>query len=801
MAYKSYFVKTNTVVPTRSRAGAGTYGGLQCPDKVSFSFVHGPQPGSGEVEFEGDVDAFRAGQEIYLNIGQNTFYGIVVKKERSVRVDSGYSVKYFLADNRDRLLDDLVFGQFNMVTQDGDLFHVFPIHWEQQKQTIIRAVDKSDFTKLIRDPAKVRRANIDIAGCTKPFTSAELLDFLAGYFNFAWDASPVALKMLKAARPWNMDWNGGTPVGQAIQDVLNFSELQFTVYGNLLIFITVTGYTENTIQWELLKSNEALCNIGSGFSQTNLGQELNSKGRRLILTGSPNKYQFIYPGLPGWNVNWNWFTINSYEIAFILQTAGLTASHKVKDMPKEFHDYGTWHGSSRMEMTIYDYMTQIPFKVYIINMNVILDDDHKVPHLDPQEINKRFQFTGEKKIKFIPKAQRALYAWQLPMVDPRIDHVNPEYFSRYPVSDSLITHSGNLAFNPDPDHTITSRQFIAWANSHIVMRKDQVDPWDMIQQTVRIDDGVSLEIEEIVHAKLCRKMLKVYAVFAAQRFYLLKKPQFYLGGGKFGHIDPNLPERYQDKFPYKIEPDRPYFAISTDREIFNQAFGEPSKRGQRVRYRQREKVVNVTSLRRGFVNDDQVFMLMANMNTRVDELGRIVKDINGNPIQSFSAYTADEIAPAIAAQVLRHEAVTSAGSITFEDAAAFKPDGLIASVVDEWNVEIGIQETVNFTNDQNHEFRQVVIDTKAIQKGAPDSEQEATRRELIRRAKEIIKNPQPQRAPPLPSDHNLGENDRNSTINRIQSPGSGATVVAEYVFNEDSPELISSEMVVLESTV
>lgn len=827
MAYRSHFVRTNTPVPTSSRSGPGVYGGLACPDRISFSLVHGTTPANGEVDFEGDAfNQVKAGSEAYLIIGQNTFYGIVIKQERSVRVDSGYTVKFVLADNRDRLFDDLVFGQFNMFTGDGEMFHIFPKDWETQTQTIIRAEDKTDFKRLVRDPAQVRRINIDIGGCTRPVSSAELLDWLAGYYNFAWGATPIALSFLKAAKPVNMDWNQGTPVGQAIQDILNYSELQFTVWGNLYIFITVAGYTENPIQWEILKSDKALCELGAGFSQTNLGQELNTKGRRLILVGGENKYQFIYPGVPGWNTNWTWNLCFNYELAILLEAVHLTSAHKLKDMPKEFHDYGIWHGSSRMEMTIQDYINQIPFRVYVINFGIILDENFKVPHLDPQERDARFEKLPNGNLKMLPVNQRGTFNWQLNGNDPRINHVNPELFSRDPVSDTLITHSGNLVFNDDPDHTLTSRQFIAWANSRAVMKKDQIDPWDMVNQAVRVDDGVNLEIEEIIHKKLCQKLYKVNAVFSSPRIILNKREQIEIRRAA-GIATPGSPQSYQpvrakgalegtpsayrdwtftiesnkkDDFPYDITHDKPYFAICTDREIFRREFGEASRRGQPVRYRQREKAIHVNSLRRGYVNGSQVFMLMANMNTRVDELGRLVKDINGNPIQAFSAYTADEIAPAMAYDILRHEAVTSAGNITIEDAAGFKPDGLITSVADEWTDGIGFQETINFTNDQNHEFHQVVLDIRTIQRGAPDNEAETNRRELIRRSKDILKFPQPQRAKPIPDQNGLGDNFEYSPLHRLKAPGDKNMVLASVAYDAALPNFNSAEMVVLEST-
>lgn len=797
MAYHSYFVKTGRPLVVGSRSRANTYPGLECPDRISFSLAHGPTPAAGEIDFEDFQGIGRAGNEAYLQIGMNTFWGILVKRERSVRVDSGYTVKFTLADNRDRLFDDLVFAQFNMITGDSQMHHTFPIHWEQQIQTIIRAEDKTDFKNLVRDPNNVRRVNIDLGDCTRPFSSAELLDWFASYFNFSWDATPIALNFLKAARPLNMDWNSGTPVAQAIQDILDFSELQFTVYGNLNLFISVTGYTENQFQYELLTSDEALCDIGSGFSQTNLGEELNTKGRRLVLTGGQNKYQFVYPGLPGWNPNWNyWLTFNGYELALILQANGLTMLNKIKELPEALHDYGIWQGSSRMEMTIYDYVNQIPFRVYVVDMSKVLDDQFNIAHTDPQEINRRFQFNPNGSLKLTPGGK---FNWNLIGADPRIIHLNTNLFSRFPISDTLITHSGDLAFTDDPDHTLTSRQFIAWANTRVAMRRDQVDPWDMVNQTIRIDEGVNLEIEEIVHKTQCRRLWKINAIFATPRVIILKKEQIYLGEGKFGTIDETLPERYRDNFPYEIIPDRPYFAISTDREIYNKAFGEPSRRGNPTRYRQREKTINVPNLRRGFVQGQQVYMMMANLNTRVDELGRIVKGVNGQPIQAFSAFTADEISPAIAAQTLRHEAVTTAGNITFEDAAGFRPDGLITSVADEWTDGGGIQETVNFTNDHNHEFRQVVLDVRAIERGAADNESNATRRELIRRATEILKNPQPQRAAQLPEEHGASNNNLpQSPMTRIKTVGKGDTVVATVDYSaDDLPTLDTGEAVLL----
>lgn len=813
MPFAAYYARSNSPIRYDSRSKAAFFKGLQCPVDLEVNYTHGTTPGAGGFTLEGSSYDVRAGAEVQIQIGGNTYYGVIVKREKAVRQQTGYQVKFLLADTRDRLDDDNVFAQFNMISQDGEVYHTLPNDWNDQRLTIMRAT-KLDWQNRFRDAGVVRR--VAVGGCTRLLSAAEILDWLASYLNFTWSATPVALSYLETGKPPNLDWNNGTKGSQAIQEVLEFSGAQFTTYGNLHLHITQPGVPENGIQWDVLTDDAKLCAVGSGYSQASLGQELNTKGRRVILLGARNRYQFVHPMLPGWNTNWNWyFTFDLVELQLVMRKAGLTGQNKLRDMPPEYHDFGTWQGKSRMDMTIYDYKNQIPFRVYVADMSSVLDQDGDVSLEDAQGFFNQMEFKPNGNIKFLPFELRKPYRWDavFPPNDVRANHVNPQLFSRFPISDHLITHSGDLQFNQDAEVTLTSRQFFVWANSRTVIAKNAKNPWEMINHTIRIDDGAALQVEDILHSGLCNRLYKVEVVFSLPRYLVLAsggsvKDETSPSDNNFGRTPtPGSPSSYKDEMPYTIIPDRPFLSIATDREIYRREFGEPSRRGATVRYRQRERIVSAGNLRRGFVQNEQVYMMMANLNVVFNDLGQLVKDQNGNLLQAFSTFTADQIAPSIAAQALRHEMITSAGTVTFEDATGFKPDGLINSVVDRWTPSAGMQETVNFTNDETHEFRTPVLELKTVGAGniipkqLKENEERLRINELRRRAFEEVKQPVPIRHDRLPNEA-TSDNYNFSPAARLQEFGSKNTVVASLEYdqgNENRPSYKTAELLILES--
>lgn len=728
-----------------SRSLASQFNGMACPYRMDFSLVHGTNPGVGTIVFdETDNVNNPIGTPGILQIGFNTFVGIIIFRGVRTEVEEGSDILYRIVDMRDRLHDVHIYGAFNVIDQEGRMYHILPKDWKYGRRTYISRLNATEWEKILEQNA----ADFEKFASTTPVSAATLLNLLARDFEFTWTASPKAFLLLKILKPENLDWSSGVRLVDGIQEILDKGGLQFTEFGNLHLHITIQGWPEDSIQQRLLQNAANLCALG--FSGNEVGSEINTKGRRVVILGQPNKYQFKYGCVANWNQRWDFFVkYNEVELKAVLIKNSLTMLSLVGELPEEWRDPENWNGKPRNDMTVADYLNEVVFKCYVVDFNQPVSIQEEAGLTIFTILHRDIQFKG-----IVPNLQ--------PEYDAEGDLIQNDegagfqtmYWGRdefeqpinsiFPISDKLINFS--------------DRQFLAYATTHRLLKKGSDDPFDEVQQTVPITNGVSLEIEEILNHDTSQSEWRVRVVFSDPRYLDLSKI-----------IDPDAPPEPPPllaEIPIPdVVPDVVYVDLCTDREIFVHKQGEL---GNNIRVR--EQKIDIPGLRRNFLDFEQVALLAGNLNKNttfekqqvliatgqfyldiperhlsdfhinewdryenfiteysgrqdvtINEKKTFIKILDDEPIlweewrydvSVFKTTTvkkdeelvinpikADEIAPIIAQNNLFHNFITTSGGIRFEDSAGFVPDGLVQSVVDSWDSDFGIVEQVHFSND------------------------------------------------------------------------------------------------------
>ncbi len=116
----------------------------------------------------------------------------------------------------------------------------------------------------------------------------------------------------------------------------------------------------------------------------------------------------------------------------------------------------------------------------------------------------------------------------------------------------------------------------------------------------------------------------------------------------------------------------------------------------------RAKKITAQNLYRGFVDLVEQKVLQLNF----------LADVRNNPPAAGAKFVgADDIASRLAWQALYHQFVNRTGSLSFDDFTGYDVDGVVDSVMVQFDGESGPSETINFTNELLNDERSIGFST------------------------------------------------------------------------------------------
>ena len=630
----------------------GSFPGVVCPNKIQFGRVHGTSPATGSVECDGSY-SLPLGSVQALQIGAATFYGIVVKNEVMQTATETLQVsKVSFVDWRDRLHDNHVFGAFNMEDEDGRFYHITPENWAIQRKTFInRELDQQDWNQVQAGMG----AQLEVLACTELLSAATLIDFLAILKDFTWTASPIALQVLENARPENVDWNSGIKVVDAVQQLCQKNGLQWTVLGERFLHITLRGTSEDAFINCFLNGGCTICDIGGDSGS--VGQELNDRGRKALVVGDFNRYEYTaFACKANWNTKWTaQICYDGWSLTNLLIKEGLTMQDQVKDLPAEWHDPEKINGEDRNDLTIKEYIEQVAWHAYVVDASTII-----------KEIDPRGELPAEAE-DYFPLDRDTLVIGEDPKeFDRKTEPFSEDYNFKFPISDSLLIDS--------------QLRHIAYTSEELLAQGAD-PPFDELTNMVPQESGTKLDIEATLNPDTCQEEYRVRVMI--DKVQTITKE----GGNK---------AKLKDR-----EPDYVFCRLCLNGDLFAWWQGEG---GAGIRVREQKRTVS--NLYRGFLNNEEQSILRGNFKAAVEA---------GPGPQPVNPVTAIDIAQRIATQMLFHEAINFSGHVAYSEFAGAVPDGIIETVQSSWDEINGIKETVNFTSgilDVEQEIAFAVINQK-----------------------------------------------------------------------------------------
>ena len=299
----------------------------------------GINPATAELVCVGEV-APVLDESIALSLGGTTWYGRVKGSQAKTGAD-GVTTSIRLVDNRDVLMRSCIYGQFNMVDEEGEIYHILPgAAWARQEKQYI-------FSTTGIAPLFVLSYVLSGTG----------LDIVAG--------SDVINSLLSSGSftiP-NLDWNMGKKRGLALLEVLDTLGIHFAM-----------GDTPTSLV--LSKKGESVEFLEGNFEEWAEGRERIFTDDRITIVGDPIIYEITdYPLDPDWPEDWNSFVWNNNKLLRYLRDIdsdnpwSVTMEDWCTVYEGSYYDERTFAGYDRMDMLVGDYIEQIPFKVYALNLD------------------------------------------------------------------------------------------------------------------------------------------------------------------------------------------------------------------------------------------------------------------------------------------------------------------------------------------------------------------------------------------------------------------------------------------------
>lgn len=655
-----------------SRAVASTFNGMICPRQAKFGYVHGTSPARADFTFDGQVD-LPVGSTISVQIGSSYFVGSVILVEHENNTNEGVTTKVKADDFRDKLHDNYVFAAFNVKESDGRIWHLFPDDWYLDRKTwVSKELEQQDMNNLQNLAANQQQNPQQVINLLKNhakqnlISAASILNFLASTFSFRWFCDSNVRTILKKNYPFNLNWSGGEKGANAVDELLKKLGLQFTWFGLDYMYITMRGWSHNSFINAFNSGFADICNAGADSGSK--GKELNDKGRRVIIVGDRNSYQHTAMLAANWNPAWTWeLCYGGWQLSALLRANGLTMLSKVKELPEKYHDEETWIGSNdisfegqapnkrtRNEMTIQEYIDQIAFHVYVLDIETLVNNFTPVQKnfqgnwswFDYENFRSVDPPVGNQAIG-VPPAQGNPATFDIENYAAFNDVVN----SPVPVSQHLVTE--------------TNARFVVWGTTRKII-DGKSKPVEDQHHLVPIQEGVSMDIENIINPKTAQEEYRIRFVFSAPQYRINKDVSF---------TDPKA-----------IQPDIVLATLAFDREIFGYWKGEQAAQSVRVRTQKKD----ISGLKKSFIYGKEINGLLAE--------NHILNLKKGGAQPAVQPVKAIDIADKIANQLLFHMAVNETGYLSFSHSAGFLPDGIIDTVSVNFSDETGISETVNFAS-------------------------------------------------------------------------------------------------------
>lgn len=331
-----------------------TINGLQVTD---FNLVNqwGLSPASGSVGGVGG-DGPSIGGLVGFTVGGFSFYGIALSNVEKHTFGGGLQREITLADFREKLKDDTVYGFFNrieVIEDDPDTpgidrrkryLHLLPENWSTYTLT---------------------RTN-------EPLTAQEMLRYVltAPTVSYTWTMDSHA--RLTAARPFYVDFESGKELGVVVQEIIE----------NLGLVLGISGANRLTVA---VPGSGVLPSIPDDVEEYSLGEAQNPAPTRVYVIGDRNQYQLSNITLtPSWNRNWEAWWL---EAAWLEKVRGwygpypdtltgqaklasdalrVTVRQVVAKEGAEYKDSGLWGDVGRMEIPGWVYLRDIVFKAYMV---------------------------------------------------------------------------------------------------------------------------------------------------------------------------------------------------------------------------------------------------------------------------------------------------------------------------------------------------------------------------------------------------------------------------------------------------
>lgn len=653
-------------------------GMLNCPDEMSFGKVHGPAPAAATVKIFNSIANY-LGDIVTLQVGYSSYVGVVTRK--SYNFLDGITTFNF-TDWRDKLHDRHIFAAYNMQDTGGKCWHMFHDDWAIGKTTIVaKDLDQVDFAAA-QDTQSLNL--LKTSASQKLLSAADILNTIINFYPFSWVAEADAFSVLKLARPMNIDWRGGVKIVEAVQQVLDACGLQFTVRIPYQIHISLKGFSSNALVNAISTGTINFCSIDPDSYE--IGQEISDRGRRVLIVGGRNKYQYCFPCKADWNQNFTWqLCYGGWILSALLKKHNLTLLSKIKEMPAQYFDTSPWSENydmsgmgatptirTRMEMTIEEYINKICFKYYLIDfsrvmqsfpmasetfgtaVSVALDKSKPQasftinlstgsapPLIDPPPVVPLYTDSAGTVINTVAQEVHDIN-WSSMLVDS-----NKHCYSVLPIADHMVSDS-NL-------------RCIIYATSRKIINGMR-NPFEDQRYYTPMSKGFSLEISENI---------------------VLGQPITYTGRLIFS--DPRFIIDSTKAFtdPESIKPDSIIVMLALAGKIFTHEQGDPA---DQVRLRIQKK--DISNLYRSYNSDLEVITLADNFRKNLKDEGVIPAAV---PVKAV------DLATKIATQMLFHLAINTSGEMSFARSVGLECDGIIDSVSISYS-DNGVTEQVSFTN-------------------------------------------------------------------------------------------------------
>lgn len=321
-----------------------TYFGDTPIKQMSLTRSWGINPSTAEMVCVGTLTPALK-EEMWLTIGGTTWFGRV-KGYQTRTSAAGVVTNLKLIDNRDKLMETVYFGQFNMRDEDGLWYHLFPGNsWTYQERF---------YPGIWIDG--------ELVGQSQPLPPATILSFLLSGIGFTYQAMSESIQSMldSTLSPCReLDWNLGKKHGLALLEICDNLGLNFAI-----------GEDPNVIL--LGRKGTKVEFLSGNFKEYAEGLEQILTDDRVTVIGDPNLYEITdAPLTQDWPAAWDHVIQGPLPLMKVLRDLNPSdpLSVTVGQMPGAYRDEEQHAGYPRNEMLARDYADAIPYRVYKLDLD------------------------------------------------------------------------------------------------------------------------------------------------------------------------------------------------------------------------------------------------------------------------------------------------------------------------------------------------------------------------------------------------------------------------------------------------